>query len=132
MSKTMKAFVRENRIRISSKMVDENKSAPDWKDANHFKVILRRSGKRMTLYFSQGYGISGEPTAEGVLDCIASDSAGVENARSFEDWCGDYGYDTDSRKAERIFKVCEAQAQKLKNFLGDDLYKELLRDTARD
>lgn len=30
---------------------------------------------------------------------------------SFENWCGDYGYDTDSRKAERVYRaVCEQYA----------------------
>lgn len=127
----MKRFVKKNKIGISVEWVDENKNAPDWKDANHFKVTLRHAGKQLTTYFSQGYGISGEPTAESVLNALASDSAGVENARSFEDWAYEYGYDIDSRKAEKLYKVCERQADKLKKFLGDDLYEALLWDTER-
>jgi hypothetical protein len=124
-------FVKKNRIRITAEWADQNKNAPDWKDANHFKVRLTHKGKQLTTYFSQGYGISGEPTAESVIDCLASDSAGIENARNFEEWADEYGYNTDSRSAESLFRVCEKQADKLKNFLGDSLYKELLWNTER-
>lgn len=39
------------------------------------------------------------------------------------------GYCEDSRKAERIYKLCERGAAKLKSFLGDELYEELLYNT---
>lgn len=129
--KTMKSFIERNRIKINSEWADENKNAPDWKDANHYKVTLRMGKKQLTTYFSQGYAISGEPKADDVLDCMASDAAGIENARSFEDWASEYGYDTDSRKAEKIYNVCVTQAEKLKAFLGDTLYNNLLWDTER-
>jgi hypothetical protein len=129
--KTIKALVAENKIRMNVEWANENKHNPEWKDANHYKVTLRRGNKQLTTYFSQGYGISGEPKAEDVLDCLASDSSGIDNARSFEDWAGEYGYDTDSRKAEKIYNVCVKQAAKLKAFLGDSLYEKLLYDTER-
>lgn len=126
---TMNQFVNKNRIRISVDYADENKNAPGWKDANHYKVTLKMGRKSLTTYFSQGYGIQGEPKAADVLNALASDSAGFDNARSFEDWASEYGYDPDSRKAEKIYRVCERQAAKLKNFLGDDLYQVLLYNT---
>ncbi len=124
--KTMEQFVNENQIKINVEYADENKNAPDWKDANHFKVTLRNARHQLTTYFSQGYGISGEPKAEDVLNALIMDSSGVENARGFEDWAAEYGYDTDSRKAERIYNVCVRQAEKLKKFLGEELYNEAL------
>lgn len=112
--KTIKSFVNRNGIRINSEWADTNKNAPDWKDANHHKVTLKMGRKQLTTYFSQGYGISGEPDAENVLNALSSDSSSFENARSFEDWAEEFGYDTDSRKAEKIYRVCERQADKLK------------------
>jgi len=127
---TMKQFVNKNKVRLSVEWADENKNNPEWKDANHYKVTLKMGRRQLSTYFSQGYGIKGEPRAEDVLSALASDSAGIENARSFEDWAGDLGYDdTDSRKAEKVYKACERQADKLKNFLGDDLYRTLLWQT---
>lgn len=127
--KTLQEFAKENRITIESEYADENKNAPDWKEANHYKVTLHYGRKQYTLYFSQGYGITHEPEIEDVLNSLALDSSGIENARSFEDWCGEYGYDTDSRKAEKIFKVCQRQAKKLQSFLGNHLYQQLLFNT---
>jgi hypothetical protein len=126
----MKKFTSENNVRIQVERVDQNPVMADWKDANHFKVTLKMDRRQLTTYFSQGYGISGEPDAASVLYCLASDAAGYENARNFEDWASEYGYDTDSRKAERIYKVVERQTKKLKNFLGDK-YEELLWETER-
>jgi len=38
--------------------------------------------------------------------------------RRSEDWCAEYGYDTDSRKAERTFRAVERQTKALKRMLG--------------
>lgn len=127
--KTMKAFVNQNKVKIEVDYADENKLNPDWKYANHYKVTLKCNGKQLTTYFSQGYGITGEPKPEDVLNALAFDSSGVENARSFEYWASEYGYDTDSRKAEKIYNVCVKQSEKLKSFLGDDKYQDLLYNT---
>jgi hypothetical protein len=88
---------------------------------------------RMTLTFSKGIGHHGaEPTVTEVLGCLASDASGVENAGGdFEEWCSEYGYDTDSRTAERIFKACQHQANRLKSFLGDEAFEQLLWHTER-
>ncbi|MCK9460691.1 MAG: hypothetical protein M0R80_13715 [Proteobacteria bacterium] len=126
--KTINEFINANKIRITNEWADTNRNNPDWKDANHYKVVLKMDNRQLTTYFSQGYGISGEPTAESVLNCLASDTSGFENARNFEDWANEYGYDTDSRKAERIYRVIERQTKQLKRFLGDK-YDELLYDT---
>ena len=124
----VKQFVNKNRIRARADWADSNPNMADSQNMNHFKVTLRHAGRQMTLHFSQGYGISGEPKAADVLNCLAADSGSVENnlLTGFEGWASDLGYDPDSRKAEKIFKTCEKQAEKLKKFLGDDLYKTLL------
>lgn len=137
---TIAQFVKDNRISMTAEWADRNPHMDDSANMDHWKVTLRRgeSGKSkkryaMTTYFSQGYGHNGkEPKVTSVLDCLASDSSSIENARSFEDWANDFGYDTDSRKAEKTFKTCEHQAKRLKNFLGDDLYEQLLWHTERE
>lgn len=65
------------------------------------------------------------PELADVLDNLASDAAGYENARSFEDWASDYGYDTDSRKAERIYSEIKKQVSELRRLLGADYEKVL-------
>ena len=122
---TLKQFIRRNRITAQTEWADDNPNmGGDMPSGStHWKVkLIRRSenGRRqLTVPFSMGPAHSKEPTAEDVLECLASDSASIESAGSFEDWAADLGYDTDSRKAERTFKVCEKRAEKLRAFLGN-------------
>ena len=86
----------------------------------------------MLVYFSKGYGHHGtRPALDEVLDCLASDASGIESAHSFDNWCSEYGYDTDSRKAEKTWRICTEQAIRLQYLLGPALYKALLWNTER-
>jgi hypothetical protein len=74
------------------------------------------------------------PKVEEVLDILASDACGYDNSRSFEEWCGDYGYDTDSRRAEKIYNLNAESAKQLRQWmscLGPEAYTTLLFDIER-
>jgi hypothetical protein len=126
-------FIKANHIRATVTYGNnENIEGDNWKrSANPWTVVLHRNRHQMTVPFYTGSAITEEPDAATVLDCLASDASGFENARSFEDWAEEYGYDTDSRKAERIYKQVERQTKKLQHLLGTDLYNTLLWDTER-
>lgn len=111
---------------------DHNPNMEGGEKMDHWRVTLRRPGNRkMTVYFSMGSGHNGkEPDAADVLDCLASDASGVENSQSFEDWCSEYGYNTDSRKAHRTYTICKREAERLRKFL-DAGYERLLWNTER-
>lgn len=51
--------------------------------------------------------------------------AGVLDAGSFEEWASNYGYDTDSRKAETIYRECLEIALQLRAGLGNSIMEEL-------
>jgi len=104
----------------------------DSENMDHWLCTLKCGKDRMTVYFSQGYAHNGKaPTLESVLDCLASDAAGYDNAQSLEDWASEYGYSEDSRKAEKIYRTVGEQADKLKALLGPSAYAALLYDTER-
>jgi hypothetical protein len=149
----IKHFVRVNRITMTATQVDSNPNmdptAPGSMD--HWKVTFTRTYEteteyhdretaktsrrtytaKMTTYFSMGFGHHGKaPESADVLDCLASDADSVTGI-DFECWCGNFGYDPDSRKAEKIYKACEHGAARLRKFLGDDLYQVLLYQTER-
>jgi hypothetical protein len=46
------------------------------------------------------------------------------NCATFEEWAGDYGYDTDSRQAEATYRACLAIGLALRAGLGDDLMRQ--------
>ena len=52
------------------------------------------------------------PTVADVLHSLTLDASCVEY-RSFGDWCDDFGYDTDSRKALEMFLACGETASNL-------------------
>jgi len=90
-----------------------------------YTVTLRYRGRRMTVPYFCG-PLCGEPSIADVLYCVLMDSGSVENARSFEEWCSEFGYDTDSRKAERIYNGCCRQRDKVQ-FLLWDMYDTATR-----
>jgi hypothetical protein len=75
----------------------------------------------------------GLPIVPDVLDvvaCLAMD-ASVLDENTFEAWAESCGYDTDSRKAEAIYRLCLSHALALRNALGEaDL--AALRDAASE
>ncbi len=89
----------------------------DWqRKSNGYRVRLTFQRRSMSLDFWQGSAVTSDPTAEGVLECLLSDASGADE--SFEDWCAELGYDSDSRKAEAIYKAVKRQTEKLRRFLG--------------
>lgn len=95
-----------------------------WRGQGWSIILLRQGrkpGERMEFPFWTGeaYGTT-KPTAVDVMDCLCSDAAGIENARGFEDWAADLGYNTDSRRAEAVYKRCGELANELRAFLGND------------
>jgi hypothetical protein len=82
----------------------------------------------LTVPFYMGAAHTSEPTAADVMTCLASDASSYENARSFEDWASDLGYDTDSRSAEKVYKACERITAKLRVLLGDDFDRIVYSD----
>jgi hypothetical protein len=111
-------FVKENNVRISvSYGAPEN---PEFKESDGWTVTLKMDGRQMTVPFYKGYGHHGaKPTAEEVLECLAMDAEGIKYFNTFEDWCREYGYDADSRRAEKIYHDCVKYRKKLQRFLGD-------------
>lgn len=57
------------------------------------------------------------PTAYDVLKTAGCD---VHCPDTFEDFCGQYGYDQDSRTAERTFRRCDNFAQRLRAFFTEE------------
>ncbi len=116
---------------------------------NHYKVTLKLGKKRMSTYFSMGSGLSGAPVAHDVLQSLALDASSLENSGGFLDWANDLGYEwpracetVSAREAEEVgldcgpyhrakatYKAVEANTEKLRTFLGGDLFRVLVFQT---
>lgn len=128
---TLAEFVAQNGIRMTARRVDSNPLMDD-RDMDHWRCTLTCGGRRMSLTFSKGFGHHGErPSVSEVLSCLASDTSCLDE--DFDQWCGNYGYDTDSRKAWKTFQACTQQSMKLRVLLGSaDTYETLVFHTDRD
>lgn len=86
MTTTMREFVSRHGIRASARWADSNPNIEpsEWdRDASHWRVTIRHDGRQLIVPYSQGAAHTGEPSVLDVLDCLASDATGYENARSF-------------------------------------------------
>ena len=98
-----------------------------------YRVTLKRDARidgerirrQISADFFMGPALCEEPTPGDVLSSLLLDASSAENARDFEDFCAEFGYDTDSRRAERIYRACEAMAPKVRAFLGE-LYDDAI------
>lgn len=89
----------------------------DWdKGYDHytFPVTLRKDGKSMRTMFTQSrVGGSTPPTEYDIVSCITKADPGT-----FEDFCSEFGYDTDSRQAEKTYKAVKREWEKVARVFG--------------
>lgn len=77
------------------------------------------------IAWRQGTGITDDPDAATVLDSLRSDAQ--LGRESFEDFCGELGLDSDSRKAYASWEQCREHARQLEDWaysqeMLDDIY----------
>jgi hypothetical protein len=69
------------------------------------------------------------PNAADVLQCLISGMSAED--QTFEGWCSDYAYDSDSRSAEATYNACREDALKLRKILSDSVIAAI-RDAVQD
>jgi hypothetical protein len=65
-----------------------------------------------------------QPDARDVVRSVMLDSSALDYG-CFEDWAREYGYDTDSRAAEAIYRLCLQRAVMLRASLGKEKFDAL-------
>lgn len=114
------------------------KGSRGWKE-QYFRVVaekgkyisnFKRLGEYRDWYWAaedleKGYGLGlsalqpvPPPHLRDVMYSLLMDSS-VLNASSFEDWASEFGMDTDSRKAEAMYRACLDIALKMRAVLGE-------------
>ncbi len=123
--KQAQAFLDKCGLAITITYLD-NKS-PNWdednRNHNHYRVTLRRKkgGKERFVFQFWDSIVNSEkgtkPTAYDVLSCISGETTVCD---SFEDFCSEFGYDQDSRKAEQTWKGYNKQSRKINSFFNQE------------
>lgn len=126
---TLKEFVDKYNIGLQLFPIpfrtDLGHTSDQWdKKARHFAFILSYDNKTYKGYYSQGGGIKRRPHIEDILNALVMDTLNISQD-SFEDWCSEYDYSTDSINAHKIYTLCLEEYQGLKKLLGTKQLHEL-------
>ena len=119
-------FLKKNGIVFVTKFLKNDYHFPEDKNGRDiFGITFSREGKRLYIRFGQslkettGSG-DNHPTAYDVLACIQKYEVG-----SFENFCGDFGYNSDSRHVEKIYKTVLKEWKNVSSFFSESELLEL-------
>lgn len=107
------------KFNIKLKIIDSTYKCMQW-DKNQpryvFKLQLLRGRKSYTFEFGQSIMKGNEePTLYDVLTCLQKYDVGT-----FEDFCGMFGYDNDSRTAEKTYKAVVKEFQAMERLFNSE------------
>jgi hypothetical protein len=117
---------------IKFKAIFKGDKCPMWEDGKHmhgdrYLVTFHRTINYVYSSFSLSFWNSvndkqagKEPTPYDALACLTKYDPGT-----FDNFCGDFGYDTDSRKAEKTYKAVIVEWQKVEKFFTREEIEEL-------
>lgn len=94
-----------------------------------YKIVFKRPQRTVLLnelvipcftQSKQGTDAGHKPTAYDALCCLTKSDPG-----SFSDFCDDYGYDEDSRKAHSTYEAVVAEWEQVSNFFSSEELDQL-------
>lgn len=98
---------------------------PFWNSyLKEYGATSAQGDRRRDLTPAQRHKWATHPTAYDVLARISSD---WQCPTTFKEWCAEYGYDEDSRKAEATYRRCRDFAYKLRCFFSETELRDLSR-----
>lgn len=111
-------FAKKHNIKLDILECTYGKYFPDDEQCRYiFKCRLRRNGKSYTFNFGQSINEgANEPDMYYVLSCLTKN-----DPEGFEWFCSNYGYDTDSRSAEKTYKAVCKEWKAVERLFGDIL-----------
>lgn len=112
-----------------------------WSQADKWYVTIKSKNAEASFDYHTGLGhrfiikrredswsgkqedIPVEPAMSDVLNCLMTDATALDE--SFKNWCDNFGYDVDSRKAERTYFECQELGEKVLRILGRERFERL-------
>lgn len=124
-------FLKKYKIKFKAKFVkydkyfDDDTERRDIYRITFSRYITNSIHKQFSFTFGESInGSTGDgsnpPRAYDVITCLQKYDVG-----SFRNFCGDFGYDQDSRKAEKIYKNVMKEYKKVKEFFTEEELEEM-------
>lgn len=122
-------FLTETNTRLTIKPATRPKS-PQWDGPHglHYRVTVSRNGQRIAFDFWDSFAAKERGTVPTPYDVLACVSGDIYCPETFADFCAEYGYDEDSRKAEKTWKGCRTLAAKLRRVFPETKVMESLSE----
>lgn len=116
------SFAKKHGIKLSIKGIEYKKHfLDDETKRSVFKFKLTRKGKSYTFEYGQSImKKNSSPTMYDVLSCLQKYDVGT-----FEDFCGNFGYDEDSRKAEKTYKAVKKEFKAMERLFTPEILEEM-------
>ncbi len=117
-------FLKETKTEFKVKFVKNGLYFDDDKEPRDIYLITLKRGER-EFSFKFGQSINNtekqiKPTAYDFLSCVEK----YEHI-DFEDFCNEFGYDDDSRKAEKTFKAVQEEFNKIRMLFNNTEIEKL-------
>lgn len=116
-------FATANKIKLSVIGDPEyKKHFPEDKQERYvFKLKLTANQKQYTFTFGQSISAGAkEPTMYDVLTCLTK-----YDPREFTDFCSEYGYNEDSRTAERTYKAVVKEFKAMQRLFSPEILEQM-------
>ncbi len=119
-------FLTNNGIKLTFKYIGKTRHfADDVKPRDTYNVTFSRDGKQFSVRFGDSIQNTDSDNEKSIRAYDVLASLQKYDVGSFEDFCGDFGYDTDSRTAERIYKAVCKEWEKVSRFFTSDEIEQL-------
>jgi len=109
-------------LKYYAEFIKTDKYFQDDKEARDiYKIYLEHKGRQINFSFGQSITESEKAQKPRLYDVLASiglDFSTTDNG--FKEFCDEFGYDEDSRKAEATYKLCIEQSIKLKQIFTEE------------
>jgi hypothetical protein len=121
--KELKDLVSELEIEATFTTLEDETLIPHWaKDKYAVIARLEYQGRSMEFPFFYGnFNIVGTdefPTVSDLVWIMSAESDGLDG-RTFEQWCDEFGYDSDSISKLKMYDECKARAIEWSEFIND-------------
>ena len=123
--KAVNEILRLNVITFNAVYIDQIKK--DGWYCDYFVCTFKYKGVRETFDYYMGIGNrkNNKPTLPKSADVLSSLFTDCTQGEDFKDWCSNFGFDSDSIKAMKIYEACQVNETKLKNVLSNEVFKQL-------
>jgi hypothetical protein len=122
--KTNKATYKQFEVKASYKGTKKAEWSSDNFNNNMITVTNKETEQKATFEFWASISnpeLNSDYDVLNAFYCFVGDA--VSGAETFENFCSEFGYDTDSRTAEKIYRKCKKQLEKLKKVYDGDIYE---------